>query len=82
MKNSSEFRSLDSATWRRTPLGDVGLWHFSDMPRQPDVVRLPGKSRHPAARPRLPFLTQPVWKRFSYPNEYKQPGVKDLDATI
>ena len=27
-------------------------------------------------------LTQPVWKRFSYPNEYKQPGVKDLDATI
>ena len=25
---------------------------------------------------------QPVWKRFSYPNEYKQPGVKDLDATI
>ena len=38
--------------------------------------------KHPATRSRLPFLTQPVWKRFSYPNEYKQPGVKDLDATI
>jgi hypothetical protein len=32
-------------------------WHFSDMPRQPDDVRSPGQSRHPAARPRLPFLT-------------------------
>src|SRR5258707_2732677 len=30
--------------------------HFSDMPRQPDDVRSPGQSRHPAARPRLPFL--------------------------
>ena len=37
------------------------LWslmgHFSDMPRQPDDVRSRGQSRHPAARPRLPFLT-------------------------
>jgi hypothetical protein len=32
-------------------------WHFSDMPRQPDDVRSPGKGRHPAAKPRLPFLT-------------------------
>jgi hypothetical protein len=31
---------------------------------------------------RCPLRVQPVWKRFSYPNEYKQPGVKDLDATI
>jgi hypothetical protein len=34
--------------------------HFSDMPSQPDDVRSPGKSRHPAARPRLPFLTEAV----------------------
>ena len=34
----------------------VAFWHFSDMPR-PDDVRSPGQSRHPAARPRLPFLT-------------------------
>jgi hypothetical protein len=27
-----------------------------------------------------PLLTQAVWKRFSYPNNYKQPGVMDLDA--
>jgi hypothetical protein len=25
--------------------------------------------------------TQAVWKRFSYPNNCKQPGVMDLDAT-
>jgi hypothetical protein len=30
------------------------------------------------AQPSL--LTQAVWKRFSYPNNYKQPGVMDLDA--
>ena len=24
---------------------------------------------------------QAVWKRFSYPNNCKQPGVMDLDAT-
>jgi hypothetical protein len=36
----------------------VSCWHFSDMPRQPDDVRSPSKSRHPAARTRLPFLTQ------------------------
>jgi hypothetical protein len=28
-----------------------------------------------------PFIIQPVWKRFSYPNNCKQPGVMDLDAT-
>jgi hypothetical protein len=38
--------------------GNVCSWHFSDMPRQPDDVRSPGKSRHPAARSRLPGLTQ------------------------
>jgi len=27
------------------------------------------------------FLTQAVWKRFSYPNNCKQQGVIDLDAT-
>jgi hypothetical protein len=27
------------------------------MPKQPDDIRSPGQSRHPAARPRLPFLT-------------------------
>src|SRR6202035_5147762 len=27
------------------------------MPRQPDDVRSPGQSRHPAARPRLQILT-------------------------
>jgi hypothetical protein len=30
----------------------------------------------------LPLLTQAVWKRFSYPNNSKQPGVMDLDATV
>jgi hypothetical protein len=29
----------------------------------------------------LPFLTQAVWKRFSYPDSCKQPGAMDLDAT-
>jgi len=28
------------------------------------------------------LLTQAVWKRFSYPNNSKQPGVMDLDATV
>jgi hypothetical protein len=42
---------------------DVRLWqHISDMPRQPDDVRSPGQGRHPAARPRLPFLTDCVEK--------------------
>jgi hypothetical protein len=27
------------------------------------------------------LLTQAVWKRFSYPNNCKQPAVMDLDAT-
>jgi hypothetical protein len=26
-------------------------------------------------------LTQTVWKRFSYPNNYKQLGAMDLEAT-
>src|ERR1700692_3957030 len=41
------------------------FWHFSDMPRQPDDVRSPGQRRHPAARPRLPFLTDAVEKRLA-----------------
>jgi hypothetical protein len=28
-----------------------------------------------------PLRVQPVWKRFSYPNNCRQPGVMDLDAT-
>src|SRR6202790_5067177 len=35
----------------------ISTLHFSDTPRQPDDVRSPGQSRHPAARPRLPVLT-------------------------
>jgi hypothetical protein len=27
------------------------------------------------------FLTQAVWKRFSYPNNWKEPGAMDLEAT-
>jgi len=27
-------------------------------------------------------MIQAVWKRFSYPNNSKQPGVMDLDATV
>jgi len=27
-------------------------------------------------------VAQAVWKRFSYPNNSKQPGVMDLDATV
>ena len=30
---------------------------FADVPRQPDDVRSPGQSRHPAAKPRLLILT-------------------------
>ena len=30
---------------------------------------------------RLPVLTQAVWKRFSYPNNCKQPGAMDLEET-
>jgi hypothetical protein len=26
-------------------------------------------------------LTQAVWKRFSYPNNWKEPGAMDLEAT-
>jgi hypothetical protein len=29
----------------------------------------------------MPHWVQAVWKRFSYPNNCKQPGVMDLDAT-
>jgi len=29
-----------------------------------------------------PEMAQAVWKRFSYPNNSKQPGVMDLDATV
>ena len=52
---------------RGKPMGDASIcgpgrshfhfWHSSDMPSQPDDVRSPGQSRHPATRPRLPFLT-------------------------
>src|SRR3954453_13765492 len=31
--------------------------HFSYMPTRPGNIRSPGRSRHPAAAPRLPFLT-------------------------
>jgi len=38
-------------------------------PPRMSVECLPsGVKQTPPARPRLPFLTQPVWKRFSYPN--------------
>src|ERR1700688_3330560 len=33
-------------------------WHETDMPGHPDDVRSPGQSRHPPARPRLPFLVE------------------------
>src|SRR5580704_15122887 len=40
--------------------------------------------RYPTSRPSkgaaMSLMTQAVWKRFSYPNNYKQPGVMDLDA--
>jgi hypothetical protein len=40
----------------RTP--DDGLRRAAtDLPRQPDDVRSPGQSRHPAARPPLPLVT-------------------------
>jgi len=29
----------------------------------------------------LPSLTQAVWRRFSYPNNWKEPGAMDLEAT-
>jgi len=38
----------------------------------PDVSR---------ATPLSLLVTQAVWKRFSYPNNCRQPGVMDLDAT-
>jgi hypothetical protein len=28
-----------------------------------------------------PLSSQAVWKRFSYPNNCKQPGAMDLEAT-
>ena len=34
-----------------------------------------------ALKSSVPLQTQAVWKRFSYPNNCKQPGVMDLDAT-
>ena len=58
------------------------LWHFSDMAGPVCNVRCWGHNGSRISGPSGRLLTQPVWKRFSYPNEYKQPGVKDLDATI
>ena len=34
-----------------------------------------------AYKSRCPSLTQAVWKRFSYPNNWKEPGAMDLEAT-
>jgi hypothetical protein len=34
-----------------------------------------------AGRYTCPLRVQTVWKRFSYPNNCKQPGAMDLEAT-
>jgi hypothetical protein len=57
------------------------FWHQTDVPPQPSHVRYQGMSGLSSNATKGPSLTQAVWKRFSYPNNCKQPGVMDLDAT-
>jgi len=45
-------------------------------------VRLSSSSGPKADMPGGPLWVQAVWKRFSYPNNCKQPGVMDLDPTV
>jgi hypothetical protein len=44
-------------------------------------VGFQGQSRSNADITEPSLLTQAVWKRFSYPNNCKQPGAMDLEAT-
>jgi len=55
---SDVLKFCNSRTGSSNRAADLRCWHFSDMPRQPDNVRSPGQSKHPAARLRLPFLTR------------------------
>jgi hypothetical protein len=55
--------------------------HISDMAGLADDVRSRGQSGSAAKAGPIPLLTQAVWKRFSYPNNCKQPGAMDLEAT-
>jgi hypothetical protein len=81
------FVERDGLHRRRRFMSDVGgragaartfseVWPFADLILQPKVRFAPE-----AAFPGSQLLTQPVWKRFSYPNNCRQPGVMDLDAT-
>jgi hypothetical protein len=47
-----------------------------------DLSPLSGEERKLDFGAAGPLMTQAVWKRFSYPNNCKQPGVMDLDATV
>jgi hypothetical protein len=60
---------------------NVHSWHETDMPMQSPHVRCRGQCRHAIQAEALLFWTQTVWKRFSYPNNYKQLGAMDLEAT-
>src|SRR5579859_1300545 len=62
--------------------GATHTWQFSCVTSLADDVRSLEQSGLDPKTPTLPFLTQAVWKRFPYPNNCKQPGVMDLDATV
>jgi len=49
--------------------------------RADGLRRLDSFLGHRSARPVRPLRVQAVWKRFSHPNNRKQPGVIELEAT-
>jgi hypothetical protein len=51
------------------------------MSRLPRHCRPLGGAFNPADFQQRLLWVQAVWKRFSYPNNCKQQGVMDLDAT-
>jgi hypothetical protein len=59
----------------------VSSWHVRDMPTSTANVCSLRHFGSPVSARSGPLMTQAVWKRFSYPNNCKQQGVMDLDAT-
>jgi|HubBroStandDraft_5_1064220.scaffolds.fasta_scaffold33477_1 hypothetical protein len=61
-------------------MGHFRSWHLGTVDAMQHYVRCRWQIRSGGEKLKALLLTQAVWKRFSYPNNYKQPGVMDLDA--
>ena len=71
-----------SLSGRRTGISQDGISKGPRNKQRPvNIVCFWENTGHRNSRRRLPFMTQAVWKRFSYPNNCKQPGAMDLEET-